>query len=235
MPQFDTIVAVSANTKRDLEELFNIPAEKIEVIYPGGNENAEVDISKIDRVRAKYHLPQNYFLYVGNLEPRKNVASIILAFDEFISENSEYNNYDLVIAGGNGWKCHDIFSASSQSNHKEKIHLLGYVNETEKQTLCSSAKILIYPSFYEGFGFPVLEAFSAGVPVITSADSSLPEVAKDAALLINPFNLTEIKAAIREILKNDDLIDNLKAKGRLVAAEFTWERTAREYWRLFTS
>jgi glycosyltransferase involved in cell wall biosynthesis len=235
LSQFDTIVAVSDNTKRDLEELLNIPPEKIKVIYPGGEGITQVSLSEVKAVQTKYNLPDNYFLYVGNLEPRKNVASIILAFDEFITEHPEYSNYDLVIAGGKGWKCRDIFSAYENANHKEKIHLLGYISDTEKKALYASAKILIYPSFYEGFGFPVLEAMTAGVPVITSANSSLPEVARDAALLINPFNITEIKTAMREILKNTNLTDRLKAKGKLVSAEFTWEKTAREYQQLFST
>jgi len=235
LPRFDIIVAVSENTKRDLVELFNIPAEKIKVIYPGAGNLAPARPIDLEETQKKYHLPADYFLYVGNLEPRKNVASIILAFDQFLAEHPEYNSYGLVLAGSKGWKFNDVFSAWKSALNKDKIQLLGYVSETEKNCLFARARILIYPSFYEGFGFPVLEAMAAGVPVITSTNSSLPEVAQDAAILINPFNLAEIKAAMLAILASSQLRELLRGKAKLVKDKFKWEQAAQQYLKLFIS
>ena len=224
----DAIVAISENTKFDLLDIFKVPAEKIQVIYSGLNlpAAAEVDLS------SKYGLKNGFILAIGTIEPRKNLDGLILAYNILRQENPELK-VQLVLAGSSGWRNAHIYQLAKKSPFSRDIIFTGYVSEGEKIHLYRHAGLLAFPSFYEGFGFPPLEAMSYGLPVIASNNSSLPEVLGGAALLINPISVSEIAAALKIVLTDDALRNKLAAEGKKRLALFSWEKTAKEYLELF--
>lgn len=233
LAQSDIIVAVSENTKRDLIELLNIPPDKIKIIYSGISPDFLNAENNTVGLRKKYQLPEKYFLFLGNLEPRKNIEGIILAYDRFVSQHQEYNDYHLVLAGEKGWKYKNIFKNLDRAVAKKNIHILGYVEEQDKKALYCGASIFLYPSFYEGFGFPVLEALACSVPVITSINSSLPEVVQNSAVLIDPYNINDIVNAIFQVLKNNKKTEDGDREIKELLSKFNWQITAEKYRELF--
>lgn len=231
----DVIVAVSENTKLDIMELAGIPEERIKVIYSGNNVSGEtVSTDVCQEAKKKFGIGNRFILYVGNIEPRKNIAGLIKAFN-IIKETAEASNrnLELVLAGASGWKNKEIYAAWTNSPYKDSIKFIGYVSRLEKEALYSSASVFAYPSFYEGFGFPPLEAMAFGLPVVCSNVSSLPEVVGKAAVLVNPFKPEEIAFGISEILKDDLLRADLISKGRERARQFSWDKAAAEYLNVF--
>jgi glycosyltransferase involved in cell wall biosynthesis len=232
---FDIIVAVSENTKRDLMELCGVAEEKIKVIYSGTMEqwltvNGQWSIGEgNDRVREKYKLPEKFILYLGTLEPRKNIEGLIKAYEKLHANNKDLRDYKLVLAGGKGWKSKNIFEAQKKSPYKDDIIFLGYVDRADKNYLYQLASVFVYPSFYEGFGFPPLEAMAAGAPVITGFTSSLSEIVGNAGLMIDPYNITDLVLAMEKVLTNNDLRNNLIQKGLEQARKFDWGSTAGKY------
>jgi len=250
--KFDLIIAQSANTKQDIMELCGVKEEKIKVIYSGvGQEFKKLqfsifdfqkniaslylnnDYKKLNEVRKKYDLPEKFILYLGTLEPRKNIEGIIGAYGELRRKNKELDNIKLVIAGGWGWKSKNILKVWRKSNYKDEIEFLGYVESADKVYLYNLASVFVYPSFYEGFGFPPLEAMACGLPVITSFSSSLPEVVSEAAIMVDPDNINQIAEALKQILTDYELRNDLIKKGLERARQFSWEKTAREYLEVF--
>ncbi len=237
----DKIVAVSQNTKHDLVEVLGLPEEKIKVIYSGNNfrqvaEQNQVQIQDYglsDSFLNKHQLKPGFILFLGNVEPRKNIISLIRAYELLRQRHPELSGKQLVIAGKRGWKSRPIFAAGKSSPYYQDIKFLGYVSDQEKRMLYQSARIFVYPSFYEGFGFPPLEAISFDLPTVSSNVSSLPEVLGKAALLIDPFNVAEISEAM-EIALTDELIRaRLIALGKEQVLKFSWKKTAQEYLELF--
>lgn len=224
------LFAVSQSTKRDLIELFGIPENKITVTHLGLDpllkpigRNSQI----ASDVRKKYNLPEKYLLFLATLEPRKNVPSIIKAM--------EYLNQDipLVIAGKKGWKYNEIFQAAKESTRK--IIFLDYVGRDDKPALYSLAEALVWPSFYEGFGLPPLEAQACGTPVIVGANSSLTEIIGNSGLLVNSDNIQEIGFAMNQILSDNELRETLIKRGFENVKRFSWQKTAEETLRLFSS
>jgi len=233
---FDQIIAVSENTKNDIIELCNINPERVKVIYSGiGEQNKAVSQNdkKLSDVKRKYNLPDKFILYLSTLEPRKNVEGIIRAFDRLKTKNKELTEVKLVIAGGRGWKLKNIFKAWQEAKYKDDIKFLGYVDASDKTYLYNLAILFVYPSFYEGFGFPPLEAMACGTPVITSFTSSLPEVVGKAAIMIDPYNIDDIAGAIEQVLTDRDLCNDLIKKGLERARQFSWQKSAKEYLEVF--
>lgn len=227
------IVAVSENTKQDIVELVGIAPEKIKVIYSGNNlVKREVREEELGFLSQK-GIGTNFILYLGTIEPRKNISGLIRAYEELRRQGNRFNGLQLVLAGAKGWKSRGIYKAWQKSEYKNDIKFLGYISQKEKEVLYAKAKVFVYPSYYEGFGFPPLEAMTYGLPVICSNVSSLPEVVADAALMINPFKPIEIMEALELILSDEKLRENLINKGYQRASEFSWEKTAQEYLRLF--
>jgi glycosyltransferase involved in cell wall biosynthesis len=218
----DLIFAVSECTKADLIRLFGVEDKKIKVINPG----IDHEIFKLQtpearrRLRNQYCLPGDFLLFLNTLEPRKNLDNLIKAFERLSEPVS------LVIAGKKGWKDKNIFKALRHSKKSHKILYLGYVDERDKPGLISMAKALVYPSFYEGFGFQPLEAFACGTPAIVSQIASLPEIVRDCALLVNPYSIQDLCKALSRILNDQLLRRLLTQKGEARARDFNWEYTA---------
>jgi glycosyltransferase involved in cell wall biosynthesis len=220
----DLLLAVSENTKQDLINHFGISERKIKVIYPGVNHaifNPSISVDSVREVRNIYGLPGEYILFVSTLEPRKNVQGLIKAFEQLDSLDTS-----LVLVGKLGWKYAEILEAINSSKKKRLIKYLGYVDEAHKPAIMKLARTVAYPSFYEGFGFVPLEAMALGVPVVTSQVSSIPEVVRDAALLVDPRSIEDMAFALSEAVHNQVLRQQLIVKGQARAYAFTWEKTA---------
>ncbi|MFC1621570.1 glycosyltransferase family 4 protein [Candidatus Omnitrophota bacterium] len=216
------LVADSHSTKADLMRFYQADEKRITVIYPGIN---------MPRAESREPKAESYILFVGTLEPRKNVDGLIKAFDWLKKEHGI--KHKLYIAGMKGWMFEDIFKAYEETEFKKDIIFKGYVNDEELDNLYRQATLFVYPSFYEGFGFPIIEAFSYGLPVVTSGTSSCGELGKDAALLADPANYKDIGEKIFRIINSDALQKELAKKGIERAKEFSWDRTAGGFAELF--
>lgn len=217
----DGLIAISEATKQDAVRVLGLPPERFEVIYPGiPHAYFSPERSVIDAARKKYGLGRPYVLFVGTIEPRKNVDLLLDAFESLPATLREH--YELIIAGPSGW-------ASGKTLARLRyVRYLGYVPEAIMPGLTAGAAIFAYPSLYEGFGFPVAQAMAAGVAVITSNVSSMPEVAGDAALLIDPKSQNELHHALSRLMTSDGLRAALAAAGRKRAESFHWEECARK-------
>lgn len=235
LKKFDIIVAVSENTKRDVIELCGVSENKIKIIYAGVGEEYRkiVDRDKFLEVKNKYNLPDKFILYLGTLEPRKNVDGIIRAYNQLRINNYELRNIKLVLAGAKGWKSENIYSEWHKSEFKDDIKFLGYIDSADRVYLYNLASVFVYPSFYEGFGLPPLEAMASGAPMVMSYAASLSEVAGGAALMVDPYNINELAGALAAVLTDEKLRNNLIKKGFEQAKKFSWEKTAREYLKIF--
>lgn len=220
------IITVSNQSKNDIINLLKVNPNKIHVVYHGVSSIfQQVPQTEIDRIRNKYGL-SNFILTVGSLEPRKNITRIITAFARLRSEG--YTGI-LVHVGPKGWLSEkNVRTLVSQLNLEDCIRFLGYVPLEDLVSLYNAAQILVYPSLYEGFGFPIIEAMACRCPVITSNISSMPEVAGDAALFIDPYNVEMLYRAMYRIWKEPDLTNDLVEKGLQRARVFSWERCAQE-------
>ncbi|MEK7139361.1 MAG: glycosyltransferase family 1 protein, partial [Patescibacteria group bacterium] len=209
------IIAISENTARDLIDLWGIPAEKITVIYPG--------VTPIPPTTARRPITRPYILTLATKEPRKNQAAILQAFAEVAAHFPELH---LVIAGGRGWGGRAQARLIASHPFKERIVQKPYVTEAERAALYRHAAMFVFPSWYEGFGFPPLEAMSAGVPVITSMTSATSEVCGDAALLVDPQRSVDLAAAMTALLTDDTIRQRLVDQGQQHWQKFLWERAA---------
>jgi len=223
LSEADLLLADSYNTKSDLVKFYKIEDAKIRVIYPG----IAVQLRKLPNWATCEVGQVKYILFVGTIEPRKNIQGLIKAFNLLKKEHGMAHK--LIIAGMKGWMYEDIFKEYENSEFKNDIIFKGYVGDKELAKLYQNASVFVYPSFYEGFGFPILEAFGYSVPVVTSRTSSCGEIAGDGALLINPENYKEIGEGIFKVINNESLRHELIAKGLNRAKEFTWRKTAREF------
>lgn len=228
----DKIIAVSENTKSDIIELGGIDERKVEIIYSGVAEECRVidrNDEIIKKVKEKYNLADKFILFLGTLEPRKNIIGLIKAYNELRESGGDFSKVKLVIAGGAGWKGKGAGEEQKRSKYKEDIKFLDYIPRQDKVYLYNLASVFVYPSFYEGFGFPPLEAMACGLPVVTSFSSSLPEAAGGASLLVDPHKTGEIAQAIRKILLDENFKNDLIEKGREKASEFSWQKVAGKY------
>jgi glycosyltransferase involved in cell wall biosynthesis len=179
-------------------------------------------------IRKKYNLPENFILYFGTLEPRKNLVGLIQSYEIFRRQTGSDKKYSLVLAGNSGWLCDDIFVQARKSDFAQDIIFAGFVDPADKIYLYNLASLFVYPSFFEGFGFPPLEAMACGVPVICSHTSSFPEVVSQAALTVDPYNFDEIAWAMKEVLTDKELGQDLVKDGLIRAKNFSWDKCARE-------
>jgi glycosyltransferase involved in cell wall biosynthesis len=222
----DWVFADSEATRSDLIAHLGAPAGKVEVLYSGVDPrfSEEKEPGESEHLRARYGLTAgSYILSVGTIQPRKNYVRLIQAFAQLQTHNSA--NKQLVVAGGRGWLYEEIFAEAEK--HGDRVRILGFVDETDLPALYRNAALFVFPSLYEGFGLPVLEAMASGVPVICSNVSSLPEVAGDAALLVDPLNIEGLSEAMMRALEDPDLRHKMVARGLAQASRFTWARAAR--------
>jgi len=230
----DKIIAVSENTKNDIIELAGVSPEKVQVVYSGNNAAKGIFLeNEATEFLSKHNLNGRLILYLGTVEPRKNIGGLITAYNFLRFGSVEFADVKLVIAGAKGWKNKKIYSQWKLSPYKDDIIFLGYISQKEKDILYSKASVFVYPSFYEGFGFPPLEAMTNGLPVVCSNVSSLPEVIGNAALMINPFKPEEIATALKMILSDASLREMLITRGFAQIKKFSWEKTAQEYLNVF--
>ncbi len=219
------LIAVSENTKKDLIKLFNINPEKIKVIYPGMDQNffqTHISEERLRMARNIYNLPGEYILFLNTIEPRKNLSGLIKAYE------SLPGNAHLVIVGRPGWKYQDVFNEIKQSVKSSRIKYIGYIEEKHKPAVIKLAKVLAYPSFYEGFGFQPLEAMSVGTPVVASQVTSIPEIVGNAGLLFNPYNINDIASALNTALYNEPVRRVLIQNGEQRLGQFVWKNTANQ-------
>ena len=226
----DKIITVSENTKKDLVELYGVAPEKIKMIYSGvsGNDN----FSGVEVVKKKYSLPDNFILFLGTLEPRKNIEGLIRAFEIF--KKTQSTDYKLVIVGSRGWLYKNILKQVEKSPARDEIKFINYIAPEEKFNFYKLARLFVYPSFYEGFGFPPLEAAQVGTPVIVSTNSSLPEVMGEAALMVDPNNPAEMAKVMAECLADENLRAALIEKGKKQVEKFSWINSANEFLSLIS-
>ena len=234
----DAVIAVSHSTALDLRDRYHVPPEKIHTILSGISKRF-VPLSRNDPklldVQKRYHLPYRFILSLGTFEPRKNLGALISAFEVLqATAVGELLKYELVLAGAPGWKCEDLLERIARSPAREKIHLVGFVKEEDKPALYALATVFVYPSLYEGFGFPPLEALATGVPVIASHSASLPEIIGEAGVLIDPYRPDELLIALREVLGNRELQDTLKQAALVQCQKFSWSHSAEELRQQFS-
>lgn len=228
----DALIADSENTKQDLIRLLGISPQKVTVIYPSGHEGfrPERDSKSLDELRGRFGIKEKYFLTVGTLEPRKNIIRIIQAFSKFVREVCVGHLYQLIIVGLTDF-AHGKFVKGILGEEKvgegSAVILTGYLKREDLNTLYSGAVAFLFPSLYEGFGIPVLEAMASGTPVLTSQISSLPEVAGEAAYYVDPYSQDEITEGMGRLCE-EDLRRGLIQKGFQQIKNFSWRETARQ-------
>ena len=231
----DKIITDSNSTKKDLVNYFNIPEEKIKVIFLAADEKFKpLNNEEINEVKQKYSLNFPFILYVGLLHPRKNIPSLIEAYYKLKLKKDDME-YKLVIAGKNNGKCKDIFGTVGRLNLQKDVIFTGYVLDEDLPALYNATDLFVYPSLYEGFGLPPLEAMACGTPVITSNTSSLPEVVGDAGIMVDPYDVDGLADAMHEVLTNDGLREDMIKRGLKRAKMFSWEKCAKETLRVYLS
>ncbi len=231
MPRFlrraDAIIAVSECSKRDAIRLYGVPPEKITVIYEGVNPALKpaTDPDSVAAARARYAHNAPFLFYLGTIEPRKNISAIVDALKILRAHGAPHR---LVIAGRKGWLYQATFDHIAQTGMRDAVDFLDYVPDADLPALFAACDAFVFPSLYEGFGLPPLEALACGAPVVCANTASLPEVTGDAALLIDPHDAGAIAAAVTRITQDAPLRAELRARGFVQAAKFSWARAARE-------
>ena len=229
------VLADSDATRKDLLRYYGIPAERIVVVYPGRDETLTPvkDPQTLNAVHARYGLNAPYFLYVGTLHPRKNLVRLVNAFADLASAKRATSestdgraNTKLVLAGQKGWLYEEIFAQVRRLGLENRVMFTGYVPDADLPGLLSGALAFVFPSLYEGFGLPVLEAMACGTPVICSNVSSLPEVGGDAALQIDPLDTEALAEAMHQVLTDEGLRTMLVERGHEQVQRFSWQRCA---------
>lgn len=229
------VITISEYSKSQITEHFNISPNKISVVSLGVDSRYfEILPARFcEEVLEVFRVPRHYFIFIGTLQPRKNIHRIIQAHQSLSMELRR--DFPLVIVGRNGWGSDALINQLHQAAGREPIRWLGAVSDVQKRALLQSSVALVFPSLSEGFGLPVLEAFAGQTPVITSNTTSLPEVASDAALLVDPLEVDEIANAMREVIHNQSLASQLKVAGLARAKQFTWQACAKATFSVYES
>lgn len=223
----DHFITVSHASKEDFCSLYQVPEDKVSVVYNGYDKfySKEPYEHTIQKVRNKFKLNKDYYLFVGTIEPRKNLIALLHAFEE------SKTDLELVIAGGLGWEYSDFMRAYEQSPVKNKIKFTGYVTKDELSVLYRSAAAFVFPSLYEGFGIPVLEAMSTGLPVLCANNSSLGELFADSSVQVDANDIKSIASGLNEVLLRKK---ELSTKSIAKAKEFSWQKSVNEYYKIIS-
>lgn len=225
------IATVSEYSKMDLVETYNISETKIDVVYNGANEiYSPINFELKSQTKKRYSSNSDYFVYVGSLNPRKNIANLLKAFDEF--KKKDLTNIKLLVVGKIMFNNEHFKKEYESMNFKSDVIFTGRLSNEDLHLVLASAIALVYIPFYEGFGIPILEAFNCETPVITSNVTSLPEVAGNAAIIVDPNSISEIAKSMNHIL-NDSVREDLIMKMKIRALEFSWDKTANLLWQSF--
>lgn len=224
------LATVSQYSKQDIMQQYGIADSKIDVVYNGANE-AFVPLSEAEKTHTQQAYAQGkpYFVFVGALNPRKNLVNLLSAFDTFKQDDKQ--GVKLLVVGEKMFKTKKIFDTYEQMRHKDEVIFTGRLDSQALHHVLASALALTYVSYFEGFGIPIVEAFYAGTPVITSNITSMPEIAADAALLVDPFDAQDIAQALRQIAQDNTLRQSLIDKGNLRKQDFHWQKTADKLWQ----
>lgn len=231
----DKILTISRASAEDIHELLKVRKNKIAISYLGGlNGHSDEKHPYTADMKPELDIKGRSILFISTIEPRKNVLTLIRAFEKYLDTYGDKDLY-LVLAGGRGWKCDNVYAAAEKSRHKDRIIMPGYISSEEKQYLLENASVFAYPSIYEGFGIPVLEAFDKELPVITTSVSSLPEVGGDAAFYIDdPYDTNALCGQLRRVLTlSDSELSETKRKMKQQLARFSWDKNAEEIMRMF--
>jgi glycosyltransferase involved in cell wall biosynthesis len=229
----DRILTVSEASKRDILHFFNVKPEKIVVVYNAIDEHFSTTPSEeqVARIRERYQLDHKFVLYVGNIKPHKNLVRLIEAFDEL--RQGDLEDLKLLIIGDQISRLPALRRAVHRHKLHKQVRFLGYVGDDQLAILYRLASVFVFPSLYEGFGLPPLEAMASGTPVVTSNVSSLPEVVGDAAVLVNPYDVDAIVDGLRRVLTDPVLAADMSRKGIERAREFSWERSVAKTWAVY--
>ena len=230
----DRIITVSEFTKQELMKYLHVPEEKIRVMYNGVDlklyreDFADEDVSA---VKKKYGIERDYLFYLGTIEPRKNLKRLIEAYglilDSFQGEEERIKAYpDLILGGGKGWLSDEIYEAAKADNLHGKVRFIGYVDEADSPILMHGAEIFCFPSLYEGFGMPPVEALACGTPVFSANASCLPEVLKDHAVYADPLSVEDMAEKLKGMLENKELLQNMRKSARTFAETYDWKYSA---------
>lgn len=227
----DRVITVSKFLKQELIKYLKVPEEKIKVIYNGKDEKFKpVDQEEIAEIKQRYNLDSSFILYVGVLQPLKNIPTLIKAYYKLKKKGIKHK---LVIAGGKGWMYKEIFRIIEKLNLQKEIIFTGHVPNDELPKLYAAADLFVFPSIYEGFGMPPLEAMACGTPVITSDRGALPEVVGDAGIMVNPYDVDELANEMYRVLNDDSLKKDMIKKGLKRAKMFSWEKCAKEVLKVY--
>lgn len=226
----DRIATVSEYTRQDIHQLYDVPLEKIDVVYNGCNERFRpLSIEEQKNVKEEFSKGKDYFLFVGLIHKRKNLANIFRAFDDFKTKSR--SDAKLVVVGDKKWWQGEIKDTYEAMHFQKDVVMLGRQPMNVLSKLYGAARALVYVSLFEGFGIPIVEAFNAETPVITSNVTSMPEVAGDAAVLVDPNSVPQISYAMESLWNDDSLRTDLIAKGRARKVLFSWQQTADRLWQ----
>jgi glycosyltransferase involved in cell wall biosynthesis len=231
-------LADSESTRRDLLDLMLVEPARVSVLYPGVEERfcPVQDPEVLGRVRERYDLPDHFVLGLSTLQPRKNFAGLIKAFQKLLDEHGhepETEDLNLVIAGGKGWMYEATLALAEQARAANRIHFPGFVADEDLPALYVLADVFAFPSWYEGFGLPVLEAMACGTPVVAADNSSLPEAVGEAGVMVGADDTTALTEALANVLTDAQLRARLLEAGRKQASSFTWEDAARQLLDLY--
>jgi glycosyltransferase involved in cell wall biosynthesis len=226
------IITVSQHARREIVAGLHVPPEKVHVIYEAAAAQYHTisDTAKLDHVRQRFHLHKPFVLYVGTIEPRKNLTRLVLAFAQAHRQNPEL---ELILVGQLGWHYGSLLKTIEDLQLGSAVRRLGYVPDEDLPALYNLARVLAFPSLYEGFGLPVVEAMACGTPVLTSNGSSLAEIAANASCLIDPLNVDDIAHGLMCLATDDELHARLRTAGLARSAQFSWQRAAEETVRVY--
>lgn len=230
----DIILTVSQFSKQEILRYLPVRKEKVHVLYLGVDKadyHASPSKTEIISVKEKYHIAGDYILYLGTLEPRKNIERLLAAYIDIKTSHSDFPK--LVLAGKKGWLYQTIFDLAKEYNLQDDIIFTGYIEEKDTPILMGGATMFVFPSLYEGFGIPPLEAMACGTPVITSNTASLPEVVGDAGIMVDPYSDSDLRDCMLSIYADEELRKRLHCLGIQRAKEFTWEKAAKQLVKIY--
>jgi glycosyltransferase involved in cell wall biosynthesis len=223
----DRVITISESARQDVIELCNVPPERVTPILLAADDRFRpAGQDEVRAFRARHNVPERFVLYLGTLEPRKNVETLVRAYAMLRARGSD--DHKLVLAGPRGWQYEPIFDLVTTLGLSEQVIFPGFVPADEQALWYSSATVFAFPSRYEGFGLPLLEAMACGAPVVSSSASSLPEVVGDAGLLVDPMDVAGLSEALQALLEDEDRRRALAEAGRARASQFSWRRMASE-------